>query len=58
MKMGCVVNTLICLIIGAAIGSAITYYQVKCKTSGVNIRLDNGAAGPGITVTKTGNTSN
>lgn len=56
MKMGCVVNTIVCLIIGGVIGSAITYQQVKCKTSGVNIQLDSSSkTGPGITITKTGN---
>jgi len=44
------------LLIGGAIGSGITYYQVKCKTSGMTIQLNaSDQGGPGITVTKTGN---
>lgn len=43
------------LLIGAVIGAGITYYQVKCNTSGVNIKLDASGNNPGITVTKTGN---
>lgn len=49
--MGC----LICLIIGGLIGAGITYSQVKCQTSGMNIKLNSsGQTGPGITITKTG----
>lgn len=56
--MKSVVNCIIFLIIGGLIGAGITYHQVKCQTSGVNIKLDSGTqaggAGAGITVTKTG----
>lgn len=56
MKNGCVSMAILWLIIGGVIGAGITYYQVKCKTSGVSIKLDSTAqSGPGITVTKTGN---
>jgi hypothetical protein len=46
-------------ILGGLLGSWITYEQVHCKTSGINIQLggtpNNGA---GISITKTGNTKN
>ncbi|GEM_PF-4896154 len=48
-------TAIIFLIIGGAIGAGITYHQVQCKTSGVNIKLDsNGETGAGISITKTG----
>lgn len=56
MKACGLVNCIIFLIIGAVIGAAITYSQVKCKTSGVDIRLNSSEkSGPGISITKTGN---
>ena len=56
MKSCSVMSCIICLIIGGLIGAGITYSQVKCKTSGVNIKLDSSEkSGPGISITKTGN---
>ena len=55
MESRSVLTAIIFLIIGGLIGAGITYNQVKCKTSGVNIQLESGAQGPGINVTKTGN---
>ena len=56
MKACGIVSSILCLIIGVAIGAGATYYQVKCKTTGMNIQLDSNAkTGPGITITKTGN---
>ena len=45
---------LLCLVIGAAIGAGVTYETVKCKTSGVDIRLG-GGKNPGLSITNTGN---
>ena len=47
-------NGLIMLIIGGLIGAGIMYHIVACKTSTVNLKLDNANAGLGITITKTG----
>jgi hypothetical protein len=55
MKSCGFVTGLICLILGALIGAGITYQQVKCQTSGVNIKFDSGGqSGTGVTITKTG----
>lgn len=48
-------NGLVMLIIGGLIGAGIMYHVGTCKTSTVNLKLDNASAGPGITITKTGN---
>jgi hypothetical protein len=54
MKNNCLAIAILCLIIGGAIGAGITYYQVRCKTTGMSIQLESSGSGPGITVTKTG----
>ncbi|MCX7121922.1 MAG: hypothetical protein NTZ67_09190 [Gammaproteobacteria bacterium] len=55
MKKCCILNSLVLLIIGAVIGGAAVYYKGICKTSGTSIQLNSSAdAGPGITITKTG----
>lgn len=56
MKNCNLLNAILFLIIGGAIGAGITYHQFQCKTSGVNIKLDsNDKTGAGISITKTGN---
>lgn len=52
--MKCALRAILWLIIGGLIGAGITYHQVACKTSGVNIQFDSAKTGSGITVTKTG----
>lgn len=47
-------NGLLMLIIGGLIGAGIMYHIGVCKTSSVNLKLDNAGAGPGVTITKTG----
>ena len=47
-------NGLLMLVIGGLIGAGIMYHMGACKTSTVNLKLDNANAGPGITITKTG----
>lgn len=54
MNASSIFTCLLCLIIGAAIGAGVTYNQVKCKTSGLNIQLNSSGSQPGISITKTG----
>lgn len=55
MKSNTVLIAVLWFIIGGLVGAGVTYEYAKCRTSGVNIRLDsNSKNGPGISVTRTG----
>ena len=57
MKGSSVLIAILCLVIGGIIGAGITYQQVKCKTSAVNVQLKAGE-NPALTITRTGNDEN